>query len=67
MSWMSAIATDVEELVMTIGTAPAFEQVADGGRTAGWIPPTEPRLACSLITSGQLADLERARRILGGK
>ena len=66
MSWMSAIATDVEELVITIGTAPAPEQLADGVRTAGWISPTEAGLACSLITSGQPADLERARRILGG-
>lgn len=66
MSWMSAIATDVEELVITVGESPAFEQVADRVRTAGWISPTEAELACSLIASGQPADLERARRILGG-
>jgi hypothetical protein len=66
MSWMSAIATDVEELVITVGESPAFEQVADRVRTAGWISPTEAELACTLIKSGQPADLERARRILGG-
>lgn len=66
MSWMSAIATDVEDLVINVMESPAVEEVADRVRTAGWISPTEAGLACSLISSGQPADLERARRILGG-
>lgn len=66
MSWMSAIATDVEDLVITVVESPVPEEVADRVRTAGWISPTEAGLACSLINSGQPADLERARRILGG-
>ena len=66
MSWMSAIVTDVEDLVITVADTPVPEELADRIRTAGWISPTEAGLACSLITSGQPADLERARRILGG-
>ncbi len=66
MGWMKAIVTDVEELVITVGNTPAIEELPDRIRTAGWVSPTEAGLACSLIISGQPADLERARRILGG-
>jgi hypothetical protein len=63
---MAAIVTDVEDLIITVADTPAMEELPDRIRTAGWVSPTEAGLACSLITSGQPADLERARRILGG-
>lgn len=66
MGYMKAIYTDVEELVITVGSTPTIEELPDKIRTAGWVSPTEAGLACSLITTGQPADLERARRILGG-
>lgn len=63
---MSAIATDIEDLVITVAKSTAIEELPDRIRTAGWVSPTEAGLACSLITKGQPADLDRARRILGG-
>lgn len=63
VGYMKAIATDVEELVLTIANASSIEQIADLVRENGWISPTEADLVRSLIADGYT---ERALRILGG-
>lgn len=71
MGWMKAIATDFEELAITVGCSGTIENMQAHVARAGWVPPTVSELARTLIsdvmerTPHNDEDTKQLQRVIG--